>query len=88
MQKWCQNNGNGGEVGLYSISYFQILFDKNGVPQLSLFDVKSKGVKNEVHTLFHLKNWSTTTFTFYVQSEKRSKKRSTHSIFVYSPILF
>ena len=31
------------------------LFDKNGVPQLSLFDVKSEnGVKIGVHTLFYM----------------------------------
>ena len=32
-----------------------LLFDKNGVPQHSLFDVKSEnGVKNGVHTLFYM----------------------------------
>ena len=36
---------NGGHTLLF--------LDKNGVPQLSLFDVKSEnGVKNGVHTLF------------------------------------
>ena len=32
-----------------------LLFDKNGVPRHSLFDVKSEnGVKNGVHTLFYM----------------------------------
>ena len=32
-----------------------LLFDKNGVPQHSIFDVKSEnGVKNGVHTLFYM----------------------------------
>ena len=35
---WCKV----GEPGLYSISYFQKLFDKNEVPKLSLFDIKLK----------------------------------------------
>ena len=42
---------NGGS-GLYSFSYFRILFDKNEVPEHSLFDIElEKRRQNGVHTL-------------------------------------
>ena len=40
---------------MYSISYFQKLFDKKEVPKLSLFDVKFvKGIKTEYALFYYL----------------------------------
>ena len=56
-----------------------LLFDKNGVPQHSLFDVKSEnGVKNGVHTLFYM----------IAQNAKTSLYKPSKNHWVKSTVLF
>ena len=69
---------------MYSFSYFQILFDKNEVPEHSLFNIKlEKRRQNGVHTLLLFdKNGVPQLSLFDDKLEKRSKKQSTHSIII------
>ena len=65
---------------LYSFSYFQILFDKNEVPEHSLFNIKlEKRRQNGVHTLLLFDKNGVPQLSLF---DDKLEKRSTHSIII------